>query len=166
MAVIVMEDIAGNIEVVIFPELYAKCASILHNDTPIIIEGSVKKDERGDNIIANGVDTLDAAREKYTAAARIKLHSDRVNRQNLEALKKVFYRYHGSCPVSLTLHFAGRGEVDLEITQDISIKPCKDFTAEVNRTMGEPVISYEKKPVASPQQQKRNGSWKQRQEAA
>jgi DNA polymerase-3 subunit alpha len=166
MAVIVMEDIAGIVEVVIFPELYADCASILHTDTPIVIEGLVKKDERGDNIIANGVDTLEAARERYTAGARIMLQSDRVNRQNLEALKKVFYRHHGSCPVSLTLHFAGRGEVDLEIPQDITIKPCKEFTAEVNRTMGNPVITYEKKPVTGPQQKKRNTPWRQKETAA
>ena len=166
MAVLVMEDIAGTVEVVIFPELYARCASILHNDTPIVIEGVVKKDERGDNIIANGVDTLDAAREKYTAGACIMLHSDRVNRQNLEALRKVIYRHHGPCPISLTLHFAGRGEVDLEIPQDITIKPCKEFTAEVNRTMGAPVIAYEKKPVNIAGQKKRNGAWKQKETAA
>jgi DNA polymerase-3 subunit alpha len=166
MAVVTMEDIASTVEVVIFPDLYAKCATILHNDTPVIIEGLVKKDERGDNIIANGLDTLEAAREKYTAAARILLQSDRVNRQNLEALKKVFYRHHGSCPVSVTLHFTGRGEVDLEIPQDITIKPCKEFTAEVNRTMGEPVINYEKKPVNAGQQRKKNGAWKQRQKVA
>ena len=93
----------------------------------------VKKDERGDNIIANDLETLQSAREKYTAGVHIMLQSDRVNRQNLEALKKVIYRHHGSCPVSLTLHFAGRGEVDLEIPQDITIKPCKEFTAEVNQ---------------------------------
>jgi DNA polymerase-3 subunit alpha len=166
MAIIVMEDIAGVVEVVIFPELYAKCAAILHTDTPIVLEGVVKKDERGDNIIANGIDTLEAAREKYTASAQIMLQSDRVNRQNLMALKKVFYRHHGSCPVSLTLHFAGRGEVDLEIPQDITIKPCKEFSAEVNQTMGEPVISYEKKPVNGPPQKKKNGAWKQRETAA
>jgi hypothetical protein len=55
--------------------------------------------------------------------------------------------------------------VDLEIPQDITIKPCKEFTAEVNRTMGEPVITYEKKPVTEPQK-KRNGAWKQRETAA
>jgi DNA polymerase-3 subunit alpha len=166
MAVITMEDIASTVEVVIFPDLYAKCATMLRNDTPVIIEGLVKKDERGDNIIANGLDTLEAAREKYTAGAKILLQSDRVNRQNLEALKKVFYRHHGSCPVSVTLHFTGRGEVDLEIPQDITIKPCKEFTAEVNRTMGEPVINYEKKPVNTVQQKKKNGTWKQRQKVA
>ena len=87
------------------------------------------------------------------------LHSDRVNRQSLEALKKVFFQHHGTCPVSLTLHFAGRGEVDLEVPQDITIKPCKEFTAEVNQTMGDQVITYEKKPVNEMQHKKRNGMW-------
>jgi len=148
--------------VVIFPELYSRCATILNTDTPVIIEGLVKKDERGDNIIANGVETLEAARDKYTANACIMLQSDRVNRQNLEALKKVFYRHHGTCPVSLTLHFAGRGEVDLEIIRDITIKPCKEFTAEVNQTMGDQVITYEKKPLNEMQRGKKNGRWQSR----
>ena len=162
MAVIVMEDVAGTAEVVIFPELYAKCVTILNNDTPVVIEGLVKKDERGDNIIANAVDTLEEARNKYTASACIMLQSDHVNRQSLEALKKVFFRHHGICPVSLTLHFAGRGEVDLEIPQDITIKPCREFTAEVNQTMGDQVITYEKKPVNEMQRKKKNGMWQSR----
>jgi len=161
MAVIILEDIAGTVEVVIFPELYSQCASIIHNDTPVVIEGLVKKDERGDNIIANAVETLEAAREKYTAAARILLQSAQVNRQRLEALKKVLFRHHGNCPVSLTLHFAGRGEVDLEIPRDITIKPSKEFTAEINRTMGDRVITYEKKPV-NEVQKKKNGMWQAR----
>ena len=162
MAVIVLEDIAGTVEVVIFPELYTQCASLLQNDTAVVIEGLVKKDERGDNIIANGIDTLEEARNKYTAGARIMLQSDRVNRQSLEALKKIFYRYHGPCPLSLTLHFAGRGEVDLEIPQDITIKPCKEFTAEVNSTMGDQVISYDRKPVSAILQKKKNSAWQTR----
>lgn len=162
MAVIILEDITGTVEVVIFPELYARSIAVLTDDTPIVIEGMVKKDERGDNIIANGIYTLETAREKYTAGARIMLHTDRINRQSLEALKKVFYRHHGSCPVSLTLHFSGRGEVDLEIPHDITIKACREFTAEVNRTMGEPVITYVKKPVVDLQQMKRQGAWQHR----
>ncbi|MFC1837103.1 DNA polymerase III subunit alpha [Thermodesulfobacteriota bacterium] len=162
MAIVVLEDIAGTAEVVIFPELYAKCAAILNNDTPVVIEGLVKKDERGDNIIANAVETLETARDKYTARAQIMLQSDLVNRQSLEALKKVFHRHYGSCPVSVTLHFDGRGEVDLEIPQDITIKPCKEFTHEINQTMGDQVITYEKKPVMGLQMKKKNGMWQSR----
>jgi DNA polymerase-3 subunit alpha len=162
MGIITLEDISGTTEVVIFPELYSQCSEILESDTPIVIEGTVKKDERGDNIIANGVDVLAVAREKYTAAARIRLQSDRVSRQNLEALKKVFYRYHGPCPLSLTMHFVGRGEVDIEIQEGFTIKPCQEFTSEVNKTMGYQVISYDQKPVTVNQPRKRNGAWKNR----
>ena len=161
MAVIVLEDITGTVEVVIFPELYSQCAAVLQVDTPVVIEGQVKKDERGDNIIANAVETLEAARDKYTANTRILLQSDRVNRQNLEALKKVLFRHHGDCPVSFTLHFAGRGEVDLEIPQDITIKPGRKFTAEINRIMGDEVVTYEKKPVVDGPK-KKNGMWQAR----
>ena len=165
MGIITLEDISGTTEVVVFPELYSQCIEILESETPVVIEGTVKKDERGDNIIANGIDLLSMAREKYTADARIMLHSDRVNRQNLEALKKVFYRYHGSCPLSLTLHFAGRGEVDIEVPEGFTIKPSQEFTSEVNRTMGYKVISYKQKPVTVNQQKKRNGGWKKRESA-
>ena len=150
---------------VVFPELYSQCIEILESETPVVIEGTVKKDERGDNIIANGIDLLSMAREKYTADARIMLHSDRVSRQNLEALKKVFYRYHGSCPLSLTLHFAGRGEVDIEVPEGFTIKPSQEFTSEVNRTMGYKVISYKQKPVTVNQQRKWNGGWKKKESA-
>jgi DNA polymerase-3 subunit alpha len=77
MAVIIMEDIAGTVDVVVFPELYARCASILHNDTPVVIEGFVKKDERGDNIIANGADTLESGCSQTTSTAKILRRSKR-----------------------------------------------------------------------------------------
>jgi DNA polymerase-3 subunit alpha len=166
MGIIILEDISGTTEVVVFPELYAQCTEILESDTPVVIEGTVKKDERGDNIIANEIDPLVTAREKYTATASIMLQSDRVSRQNLEALKKVFYRYHGPCPLSLTLHFAGRGEVDIEMEDGFTIKPCREFTTEVNKTMGDKVVSYSQKPVTANQQKRRNGAWNKREPAA
>jgi hypothetical protein len=52
--------------------------------------------------------------------------------------------------------------VDVEIPKDITIKPCREFTAEVNQTMGDQVITYEKKPVNEMQQRKKNGMWKSR----
>ena len=48
---------------------------------------------------------------------------------------------------------------ELEILQDITVKPCREFTAEVNRTMGEPVVTYDKKEVAPQQPKKRNNGW-------
>ncbi len=159
MGFITLEDILGTTEVVVFPEVFARSVHLLRGDTPLIIQGTVKKDERGDKIIADSIDTLEEARKKYTANARIIIHPERVGRRQLTELKKLFYRFHGSCPVLLTIHYPGRGEVDITVPEDFTIKPCSEFTAEVDSTLGYRALLYEKKPAILNDWKRKNGNW-------
>ncbi len=162
MAFLTMEDIASSCEVVVFPETFARCSHLLKGDEPLIIQGTVKKDERGAKIIADDIDSLADAWGKYTASTRIMFHSDRISRQKLSEVKKLFYRFHGSCPVSLTIHYSGRGEVDISVPEDLTIRPCGEFTAEVEKTLGYKAVIYEKKPVELAERMKKNGRWEPR----
>ena len=156
MGFVTLEDTTGTVEVVIFPETFGQCAPLLSSVDPIVVQGTVKKDERGAKIIADAVDPLAEAREKYTASVRIVLHSDRLDRRQLEILKKLARQFHGPCPVSLTLHFDGRGEVDIEASEDFTIRPCAEFTGQVEKTFGmAAAVSYVKKPAEIRQ---RNGN--------
>jgi len=166
MGFLTLEDIAGSAEIVIFPEVFSRCSHLLKTDGPIIVQGAVKKDERGDKIIADSVDLLDEARSKYTANSRIMLQSEQINRVKLEALKKLFYRFHGSCPVSLTLHFSGRGEVDISVPEDLTIRPSSEFAEAVNGALGYTAVSYIKKPIEIQERKRPNGSWAKRKEFA
>ncbi|MDP3481594.1 MAG: DNA polymerase III subunit alpha, partial [Desulfoprunum sp.] len=105
MAFLTLEDVFEAVEVVVFPETYGRCAEILETSDPVIIQGVIQKDERGVKIIADAIDLLPVAREKYTASARVRLDSDKISRQKLETLRKTLFQYHGPCPVVLTLHF-------------------------------------------------------------
>jgi DNA polymerase-3 subunit alpha len=67
--------------------------------------------------------------------------------------------FHGSCPVLLTLHFEGRGEVDIEIQKDLAIQPGSQFTMEVNKFLGEKAVSYQMKPMEAKERKKKNGFW-------
>ena len=71
MAFLTVEDIYESVEVVVFPDAYASCEDILSSTDPVIIQGTVKKDERGPKIIADSIDLLPVAREKYTESATI-----------------------------------------------------------------------------------------------
>ncbi|MCF6290801.1 MAG: DNA polymerase III subunit alpha [Desulfobacterales bacterium] len=159
MGFITLEDIAGTIEVVVFPEVFARSVHLFRSDTPLIVQGTVKKDERGNKIIADSIDTLEEARGKYTAGARIIIHPEQASRPKLTELKKLFYRFHGSCPVLLTIHYPGRGEVDITVPEDFTIKPCSGFSSEVNSILGYRAILYEKKPVTLNGRRKKNSRW-------
>jgi DNA polymerase-3 subunit alpha len=127
MAFITLEDVLDSVEVVVFPDTYARTQQLLSSTEVVIIQGTVQKDERGAKIIAEAIDLLPEAREKYTESIRLELKAAVITRQRLEALKKSCYQFHGNCPLLITLHFPGRGEVDVEILKDLTIRPCHEF---------------------------------------
>ena len=155
MAFLSIEDLAESVEVVVFPSTYAACEEILSSPDPIIVQGTVQQDERGPKIIAETIDSLEDAREKYTDSARIKLNSEKLSRQQMEKVKKTLYQFHGSCPVRLTLHFNNKGEVDIDVLKDLTIRPCRGLTDTMDEILNYKAISFSKKPIMLKPRKKR-----------
>ena len=86
------------------------------------------------------------------------MQSDLMDREKLEILKRTLYQHHGSCPVTVTIHFAGRGEVDIEMPKDLTISPCRSFTDDINKITGFGSVSFETKPIEL-QARKKNNGW-------
>jgi DNA polymerase-3 subunit alpha len=154
MAFITLEDVLDSVEVVVFPETYARTHTLLSSTEAVIIQGTVQKDERGAKIIAESIDLLPEAREKYTESIKMELKAAIITRQRLEALKKICYQFHGTCPLLITLHFPGRGEVDVEILRDLTIRPCYEFSEKTEEILGYPALSFKKKPLIAPSRRK------------
>ena len=155
MAFLTLEDIVDSVEIIVFPETYARCEEILSSTDPLIVQGTVQQDEWGIKIIADSIDSLQEAREKYTESMRIKLESTKLSRKQLEKVKKVLYQYHGSCPVLLTLHFQGKGEVDIDVIRDLTIRPCKQLTDQVEGILHYNALSFHKKAITLAPRKKR-----------
>lgn len=161
MAFLTVEDITETVEVIVFPNAFQRCYQLLSSPEPVIVQGVVQKEERGPKILAENIDLLEDALIKYTEKIRIRLDADKVSTQKLEALKKMLYSYHGDCPVLLTLHFPGQGEVDIEVLKDLKIRPCAELTDSVNDLLGYTCITASKKPnEIQPWKKKWNGNGK------
>jgi len=161
MAFLTVEDILETVEVVVFPETYARCEHLLSSTDPIIVQGIVQKDERGAKIIAESIFSLQEAREKFTEQVKVRLEAEKTNRQQLEAIKKTLYQYHGDCPILLTMHFSGLGEVDIEVMKELTVRPCRGLTDSMEKIVGYQPLSFKKKPLEMPQRKKwnkRNGN--------
>ncbi|WP_163339593.1 DNA polymerase III subunit alpha [Desulfopila sp. IMCC35008] len=162
MAFITVEDIMETVEVIVFPDTYSRCEQILDSPDPVIIQGTVQQDERGPKIIADSIDYLPEAREKYTEKVIIRLDADKVNRQQIEQVKKKLYQFHGSCPILLTLHFPGQGEVDIEVIRDLTIKPCRELSDQLEEALHYNPLIFKKKTITLTPRKKRwnNGGQK------
>ncbi|MGA7276546.1 MAG: DNA polymerase III subunit alpha [Desulfocapsaceae bacterium] len=155
MAFVVLEDILETIEVMVFPETYASCYHLLNSPDPVIVRGTVQKSEQGQKIIAEEIDLLPEALQKYTFGIQARLEADSITRLRLEELKELLFSYHGSCPFSITLHFAGEGEVDVDINKDLTVKPCREMNISVAELFGYDPLTYTK-TVLEPMQRKRS----------
>jgi DNA polymerase III subunit alpha len=156
MAFLALEDILETVEVVVFPETYARCEGHLTSTDPVIVQGTVQKDERGPKIIADSIYPLQEAREKFTEQVRIRLEADKTSRARLETLKKVLYQFHGDCPLLITMYFAGLGEVDIEVMKELSVRPCRDLSDATEKIFGYQPLSFAKKPLEAAARKKWN----------
>jgi DNA polymerase-3 subunit alpha len=154
MAFTVLEDMSASIEVIVFPSTFAECSHLLTSDQPLIVVGTVQQGERGAKVVAQEVKTLTEALEHYTERAVITLRAAATSRQHMTALKEVLYHHHGSTPVLLTLHFDNRGEVDVQVLKDMSIRPSPDLFHKITRLCGPHALAVEMK---RPEVQRRNG---------
>ena len=155
MAFTVFEDMSGKVEVVVFPSTFANCSEVLTGDEPLVVLGTVQQSERGAKLIAESVDTLVDAMKKYTEAVSITLQAAQTSRQHMQEVKEQLYKYHGATPIQLTLHFDGRGEVDIEVLRDLTVQPCSDFFNEIKEICGPSSLRIQMK---KPEVRRRNGN--------
>ncbi len=146
MAFAVLEDMITSVEVIVFPSTFSQCSHLLGSDQPLIVLGTIQQGERGVKIIAETIMPLPEAMEKYTKEAVITVRAKQASRQHFEQIKDLLYKHHGVCPVQITLHFDGRGEVDIEILKDLTIKPTTIFSRQINDILGYNAMSFVMKP--------------------
>ncbi|MDD3465249.1 MAG: DNA polymerase III subunit alpha [Candidatus Cloacimonetes bacterium] len=98
MAFITLEDLYGAIEVIVFPLVYSKYASLLEEDKTVTIKGRISlREDEAPKIICNEVETLTNHMSKKLY---IMIQSDKdPNVQN--EIKRILKKYKGNIPVYL-----------------------------------------------------------------
>ena len=139
MGVFMLEDAQGVLEVVAFPEAYARFAQLIENGTLVAVRGKFERDDESARLQATEMFPLDALRERLAKAVRIRLNGD-CTRQKLEALWDLLSANKGDRPVAIELEVAGRGKtlrVSADVTPQIRVRPSPQLLSAVEQLCGE-----------------------------
>ncbi len=123
MAFLTVEDVYGSVEVVCFPEVFAKTRDIIASDAPVLIEGDLQKEEKtAENedegaaeickVLATSIEPLDVAIQKKISSVVIEINT-RTQELSMQAIKKALQECKGEYPVRLSLVFPDIGRVSL-----------------------------------------------------
>src|SRR5688500_4601006 len=66
MAVFMLDDVAGAVETVVFPETFGKHGALIETDAMVLVRGKLEKDEESARIVATELLPIAALRERTT----------------------------------------------------------------------------------------------------
>jgi DNA polymerase-3 subunit alpha len=138
MGVFTLEDAQGSLEVVAFPETYARFATLIENGRLIAVRGRFERDEEASRLQATELFPLETLGEKLSKSVRIHLNGD-CTRQKLEALWDLLSANRGDRPVAIELEIDSPGKklrVSADVTPQIRVRPSSQLLEAVEQLCG------------------------------
>jgi DNA polymerase-3 subunit alpha len=137
MAVFMLEDIAGSLEVVVFPETFARHASMIEADAMLLVRGKFEKDDESARMVATELLPISALRERTTREVIIHLHNGQQGRTTFERLAELLARHRGDRRVLLELDVKGNDK-SLRVRSEVAqrVKPSERLVSEVEQLCG------------------------------
>ena len=144
MAVFNLDDPDGSVEVVVFPDAFAKSAGILLNDAMIVVRGKLERDDDSMRLLASEVMPIEAIGEHLAREMAIRVAVPPHGRETFEALASLFADHRGDRRVSLELELRGHDRpirVRAELAGQVRIRPTGYLVAAVEKLCGEGSVS-------------------------
>ncbi len=102
MANIKLEDTKGIVEVIVFPDLYSKTQLIIKSDKPLVITGSLEKNEEGPaRIRAKSIVPMEDIQNELEKTVRIRIDCSVFKKEYLRKLRDIIAGIKGDSQISL-----------------------------------------------------------------
>jgi DNA polymerase-3 subunit alpha len=136
MAVFTLEDLQGQVEVVMFPDVLNRFSEVLAPDNIVFVKGNLDYRRERPNILASELITLDEVRDKLAAKVRIRLNAKDVTKEKVATIKSICQHHKGRSPVYVTVR-TDKGRVSAAADKQLSVNPDLDFCRKMKQLVGE-----------------------------
>jgi DNA polymerase-3 subunit alpha len=139
-AVVSLEDLEGSVDVIVFPRDYQACATLLVEDSVVLVKGRVKR-SRDDAVELTALEVSAPALTKTDdGPVVISLPAARVTPPVVEQLKDVLGSHPGLADVHLRLQSAGRTMV-MKLDDHLRVAPSAALMADLKALLGPSCLS-------------------------
>jgi DNA polymerase-3 subunit alpha len=140
-AVVSLEDLEGEIEVMVFPSAYQASSTLLVEDSVLLITGRLKRArDEGVELTALEITAPDLASGGNDGPIVITLPAVRVTPPIVSQLREVLATHPGVAEVHLRLQSAGRTRV-MRLDQRLRVSPSPALKADLKALLGPSCLS-------------------------
>jgi len=139
MAVVQLEDWEGIVEVLIFPETYAKVQRLLETDAPIFVKGKLDNDESSAKILATDVHPMERVKEVLSRTVTIRINGPEAPIDLAERLQPIIDEKRGSAEIIFELQYPTY-TVLVRPNPYVKISPDREFVESIERICGRDTV--------------------------
>ncbi len=136
MAVFVLEDLQGQVEVVLFPDVLSEFGALLVEDAVVFVRGKADYRRERANVIASELIPLEKAREKLAKGVRIQLDAREVTEETVRQIRNICLHHRGSRPFAIVIT-TGKGRVHATADRTLSVNPDVEFCRKMRQLVGD-----------------------------
>jgi DNA polymerase-3 subunit alpha len=136
MGVILLEDWDGVVEVLVFPDTFAKTQRLLETDAPVFVCGKLDNDESSVKILASEIYPMERVKETLSRTVTIHINADIAPTDIAERLQPVIDEKRGPAEIIFELEFPGRFTALVRPNPYVKIAPDREFVEAVERICG------------------------------
>ena len=140
MGVVLLEDWEGVVEVLVFPDTYAKVQKLLDVDAPIFVKGKLDNDESSVKILATDVYPIERVKEILSRTVTIRINSTLAPEDIAEKLQPIIDEKRGAAEIIFELEFPGRFTAFVRPNPYVKISPDREFVESVERICGRDTV--------------------------
>jgi len=139
MAILRLEGLEGAVEVVVFPETYARYGDRLITDAVLLVCGTVSFKGEQVSLQAAEIHPIDEAAKHFTRDVRIHITPAQAH-SHLPEVRDIIKLHPGETPVIIGVCFPTGEKVFCETDRLFRVNPGQDFVHAVEHVLGEDTV--------------------------
>ncbi len=133
MAIIGLEDMSGEMELVVFPSSYSLIAPYLKESTVVVVKGKVNFKDGFPKMVANEMAGID---EVYDMIKSLHIDLSLVGKPGFDKLKDKLVRFPGKITVYLQVDTQNHKSVQILVGKDLYVTPSEVLMEEIKSLVG------------------------------
>jgi DNA polymerase-3 subunit alpha len=133
-AIFTLQDMTGVLELMVFPEAFARLEGVLRAQTPLVIKGRVNVEEVGTRVVVMEARPLEEFTEPAPSLLRVRVDLGAMDEFTLDRLQDLFREKPGPCRVAFELLSADGSTATLEAQQ--RVRPDRALVEAVREMCG------------------------------
>lgn len=142
MAIINLEDLSGQTEVLVFPKAFTANEKFIIKDAVVCIKGKINLREERPKLMANVIVPFEEIQKNRTQEVIVRLSTTEIDDKSLTTLKSILQSHPGTTPVYLNFNMADGKKVEVCVEEKLKVTPSNELASDIENLFGADAVSF------------------------